>query len=770
MFKTKWHTGLRVKLTLWAFTPTLIIFSVALLTFTAYQRATEDLAIERNLDLVRLLAEQLASELDGSVQSLEDAAQQIDLDRSISESSAEILSIVRTSGAGFDAGAMLFDENGILLAIDPAQSIRLGEDWSVYDWFSTTSAAFSKIEPLGANNSDVIAITVPIRNERLQVIGVIGGMFYVPSRSFSNSMYASIDRGVASSNIPEDIIYVTSQGRVRPISELSAPARLFQHSQTLRLGLSESSELYVVDSSGAAIYHTDSRSIGHDLSTSSIVQQALVSSFGAIRTENLVKEEVVATYTAVGSTGWHLLAEESWDSINAFSYGYRVFLQATLVVGLLLPVLLVSGAMKRITRVITNIIEAARQVAGGNFGRVIETKTGDELDDLAVQFNTMSTRLKESYSDLEKRVHDRTRDLATLNKIARVTGESLSLQTILDSALHEILKTLDFSAGQAEIWDADTQTSIISVHCGQWQQAYQEAMGRDWAQELYNTTEGSYQPRLLHQHVDNQTEEAPQTDIIIVPVTSDERLLGTMGLCNKSSMSLSQEEMDLLAAIGRQVGLAVDKALLSAKAQELAIVQERNRLARDLHDSVTQSLYAITFYSQAAERLVKENQNDKAAKHIRQVSEASQNALREMRLLLLDLRPPDIESDGLVSALQKRLDAVEGRSGLVTRLQVLGQEPESPQIVDTLYRIASEALNNALKHSEATQLVVLLDFREKLEISITDNGIGFDLQKAQRGVGMGLVTMRERAASIGAHLYIQSQPGSGTTITVEVDS
>ncbi len=202
---------------------------------------------------------------------------------------------------------------------------------------------------------------------------------------------------------------------------------------------------------------------------------------------------------------------------------------------------------------------------------------------------------------------------------------------------------------------------------------------------------------------------------------------------------------------------------------EAAVTAERNRLARDLHDSVTQALYSQTLYAAAATRQLNASQIDRAAAHLRQLQETAQQALREMRLLIFELRPSALEGEGLVAALQARLEAVEGRTGVETAVIAPNHLTLSPEIETGLYWIAQEALNNALNHAQANKIEIKLNqAKSRVVLRITDNGVGMEPSAASHKGTLGLRSMQERAAKLGWQLTIDSALGQGTTIQVEV--
>jgi signal transduction histidine kinase len=205
------------------------------------------------------------------------------------------------------------------------------------------------------------------------------------------------------------------------------------------------------------------------------------------------------------------------------------------------------------------------------------------------------------------------------------------------------------------------------------------------------------------------------------------------------------------------------------QAEKLAVANERNRLARDLHDSVAQTLYGLTLQSEAASRKLAAGQPEAVEDDLREIRDSAQETLQETRLLIFELRPPILEEEGLAAALRTRLDAVEARSGLRIINEIRDVGRLAPQVETAFYRIAQEALNNSMKHAQASEIKVALNREEAtLHLAIVDNGIGFSVENPGRHGGIGLQGMRERAEQIGGQLYLQSQPGQGTSVTMEL--
>jgi PAS domain S-box-containing protein len=253
-----------------------------------------------------------------------------------------------------------------------------------------------------------------------------------------------------------------------------------------------------------------------------------------------------------------------------------------------------------------------------------------------------------------------------------------------------------------------------------------------------------------------------------VPIIVKDEAHGAITFYYCEPHSFSEEEFRLALGVADQAALALENARLREQAEQTAAMEERGRLARELHDSVTQSLYSVTMYAEAAARLMPAG-HEAAAEHLRDARDTAQEALREMRLLIYQLRPPVLEKGGLAVALQVRLDAVERRGGIHAELTVEGEDRLPPAVQTELHQIAQEALNNALKHAHGRQVQVHLHFGDAVtQLQIQDDGVGFDLAAAQAGGGLGLPGMMERAQKIGGRLNIESAPGRGTSVLVEV--
>ena len=898
--------SLRIKIITWSFVPTIIILlAAALVNFYAYQRVTEDLVLGRNQEVTRLSAGQLAAGVTEYADLLTGLARTTDIrsDDPIAQRTA--LRRAANRLVVFDGGVVMINRYGRVIAAEPARPEVMDQNWSnrPYYWqmLRTVAPVFSDVSNDGPDGAAVIVVAVPLLGDQGEFRGTLTGMFRLGATSVS-AFYGGI----------------------------------------VKLRIGESGSTYLVDGKGRAIYHSNTDLIGSDLSGLQVVQQLSQQKTGQSSTTDEEGRRVVATFAPVPGTSWGLVTEESWDSLMSPSQGYRLFLMLLLALGVVVPALVVTVAVRRVTGPVADLIAASRRVAGGDFGQTITVTTGDELEELAKQFNLMSAQLKESYADLERKVADRTKELATLNAIAAAVSGSLDLEEILPDALDKTLQTMEIEAGGIYLLDEKVNSLAIVVHRELSQQFVESVdglkVGEGFCGHVVQTglplvvQDVSADPRLSRTIPVSEA----HSSLAGVPLSSRGKVWGALFVASRSSRQFSSQDVQLLSSIGHQIGVAIEKARLFGaeqrraeqfrligdvghritsiltiedllqeivrliketmgyrmvqigliedeevvikagsgspwetagyevprlkvglqgivgwvaqtgepflsndvsrepryymvhevpetrselavplktheavigvldvqsdtlnafdesdlavlqslahqaaaaienarlyeRAQQLAVIEERNRLARDLHDSVTQAVYGVTLYAEAAARLLSAGKVETAASHLRELRSTAQQALREMRSLIFELRPPDLEKDGLVAALQARLESVEGRTGLETAFKVEGELSMPMAIQQELYRIAQEALNNALRHAQAHSVrLYLKQDRDQVVLEIADDGVGFDPSSAGEHGGMGLRGMEERVARMAGRLAVDSQPGVGTTVRVEV--
>jgi len=256
--------------------------------------------------------------------------------------------------------------------------------------------------------------------------------------------------------------------------------------------------------------------------------------------------------------------------------------------------------------------------------------------------------------------------------------------------------------------------------------------------------------------------------LLAVPLKAHGEIIGALQALNKPR-GFDRDDVRLARLIAERAAIAIEHTRLHERQEEIAVLEERQRLARDLHDSVSQSIYGVTTFAEAAVRRLDTGDISGAADHLRELRDTALEALREMRLLLFELRPPDIAEQGLVVMLRARLTAVEGRAGLHTKLEAGDVERLPLTIEEGLYRVAQEALNNSLKHARASRIVARISRSASgVTLELSDDGVGFDLKAGRSKAGLGLRGMEERVARMNGTLSIETRPGHGTRVRVAV--
>ncbi|SNR90294.1 Histidine kinase-, DNA gyrase B-, and HSP90-like ATPase [Geodermatophilus saharensis] len=266
--------------------------------------------------------------------------------------------------------------------------------------------------------------------------------------------------------------------------------------------------------------------------------------------------------------------------------------------------------------------------------------------------------------------------------------------------------------------------------------------------------------------------EAAWDDLLVVPLSSSGRTFGELHVALPSAAHLDEDDEAYLVALADQAAVAAQNAALFGSAAQSATVVERQRLARELHDSVSQALFSMTLHARAAERHLAAagiGAGEPVAEQVSRLRELTAGALAEMRALIFELRPGALAEEGLAAALGKQAAALAARTGVPVDVAVPADRvPVPPDAEEHLYRLALEALNNALRHAGATRLAVELTVSGgELRLAVADDGVGFDPALARPG-HLGLSTMRERAAAAGGRLVVRSAPGRGTRVEVTV--
>jgi len=253
-----------------------------------------------------------------------------------------------------------------------------------------------------------------------------------------------------------------------------------------------------------------------------------------------------------------------------------------------------------------------------------------------------------------------------------------------------------------------------------------------------------------------------------VPIVARGVVAGAFYLTDKEGAeAFSDDDQVLIETFAAHAALAIENARLHERSRELSIVEERNRLARELHDAVTQKLFGVVLAAESATALIDRDVAG-AGRQLRVVRELAGEAMEELRSVIEQLRPPELEGERLAAALGKHVDVLRRAHRRAIELDVRGDCP--PAVEVDVFRIAQEALHNALRHAQAERIAVSVRCDDEgLELTVADDGVGFAAAApAARSRRLGLTTMAERARAIGGRLEIASEPGAGTTVRLVV--
>jgi signal transduction histidine kinase len=259
---------------------------------------------------------------------------------------------------------------------------------------------------------------------------------------------------------------------------------------------------------------------------------------------------------------------------------------------------------------------------------------------------------------------------------------------------------------------------------------------------------------------------------VVTQIVARGEILGILSSYRHDVHTFSLEEVSLLVAVAEQLGISLENQRLRQLAEQAAITTERRRLARDLHDSITQSIYGLTLFTRSSQDALRAGDQAKLTAGLEQIEANARIALKEMRLLLFQMQPLEL-GGGFLKGINARLDLVERRLGVQATCQVDEQIHLSPEVEAAFYRIALEALNNSLKHSQASHVYITMEQVDgTVVLEVRDDGRGFDYTSFSEELnlsGMGLTNMSDRATELGGDLEIISSPGQGTRIRLVFD-
>lgn len=364
----------------------------------------------------------------------------------------------------------------------------------------------------------------------------------------------------------------------------------------------------------------------------------------------------------------------------------------------------------------------------------------------------------------------RAAELSALYAIATTVSQSLHLNQVLEGAVNEVLRLMQADVGFIYLVDEEMEDLTLRAFGGPDGTANLVRSRLRFGEGVIGQVAQTGQSLLLADVTapPDQTFLPPDVRSFAgVPLQARGRVVGVLGLASCGHRRFMPHELKLLHSIGQQVGIAVENARLYDQSREVAVLEERNRLAREIHDTLAQGLTGIVIQLEAAERLAG-RQPERMAACLERAKQLARRSLEEARRSLWNLRPTPLEGRSLEDALREEVNRLNEQEGLEAHLVVRGQVPKLPTGDEVhLYRIVQEALTNVRRHARASRVVVELAAEETaIRLTVADDGIG-GVTLGSRS-GFGLVNMRERASLLDGELHIESPPGGGTRVVVRV--
>ena len=570
----KTSLNLRAKIIAWILLPTVIVWiAVAWTVFSAYQQITQNLVIERDRKLAELLATQLSAKLADETDLLKSYAKTLSddqthpsyIDGKHAENLQPILAQAKNRLQVFDGDILIINTQGIVIASasDSPAGIN-GEDLSNWPWFrkmlQSPHTVFSNITTIAKNGKEILAVAVPLSSGEGQFLGAIVGVYRLNS---------------------SDINF------------------LFDNIQAT--GNKESSNVYIIDGNGRVLFHSQGGHTGEDLSGQEATAAAMAQKAGAIRSTDLQGQEIITGFSALQNTPWTVITEENWNTLLYANRNYALPLLLLLALGLTIPMLVVAIGARHITEPIIELTAAAKQVAAGNFGQTISVSTGDEIEDLAEQFNIMSIQLRESYTHLEQRLVEQTQTEAALlqsktrlershrilaDKVAKL--EALHHISIAISSRMETGPLLQQLVNQAKTLVGAASCSVLLPDQETGELVFRAAADNIVGQRIPPGQGISFRvlrerlPQIVHQvtkdpdHYAKIGEESGirTQSLLAVPLLVGKRSIGVLEAVNKRKGRFNEEDLELLTTMAGHAAVAIENAQLYDRLQEYAATLE----------------------------------------------------------------------------------------------------------------------------------------------------------------------------------------------------
>ena len=417
---------------------------------------------------------------------------------------------------------------------------------------------------------------------------------------------------------------------------------------------------------------------------------------------------------------------------------------------------------KTFSRPILALTEGAKAVGQGKLDYRVKVKTGDEIQELADQFNAMAVRLNESYSALEQRVEERTRaerrrveQLRALNEVGHKIISIMSLDELLPNVVNSLRETFRFDNVSIFLLEHSSGEFILKATAPQGDKPAEPLPRRvisGIAQRVAQTGNS-----LMVNDVSREPQYIPSRDTpgvkseLAVPIRSATDVIGVLVVQSEEVNAFDDFDLFTAETLADEVAIAIDNARLYQESQDIAVLDERNRMAREIHDTLAQGFTGIVLQLEVAEQAL-ETDTDQVRKHLDRARSLARESLKEARRSVWALRPQALERLTLTEAIRLGLIKFAKNYNVKATFNTSEETRDlPPDTEDSLLRICREAITNVRRHASATEINVDLDYgMDTVKMSIRDNGAGFNLKETGHG-GFGLISMRERVRLLGGH-------------------
>ena len=506
--------------------------------------------------------------------------------------------------------------------------------------------------------------------------------------------------------------------------------------------------LGLVDAAAYVAAHQDLDQIGRSVTASGEPGAPLFqTAAGALLRGPRIGAQRITGYAPLGATGWRLVVERPWIApVQAFN-GPGPLVLIPLLGAALLPAALIGLVALRTTRRLRDLAVAARRIAAGDFRSMPTTaRTGDEIEELSTQFESMARQLQSLYDSLEQRVADRTRELEIVVRVARSITQTLDAREIVRVSAAELPRHPSIQAAFVHLTPGQADHLGITA-----------PRPPDWTVATL--------PGLSATSSRLTSQPAPTggwVHLLPLPVADEQGALVV-----RTAADDGAELTNFLLTVAAQINIALENARLYRQGQARAALNERLRLARDIHDTVAQSLTGVIVHLEALEHTA----GDALAStdHRTRALDLARIGLREARLSVQGLRASALDGQDLSDALAAVVARVDAVGQAAARFSLQGSAADVPApIASELLRIGEEALANAQRHASAHHVLTSLRVTNTdVSLVVEDDGAG--INPAADGVpSFGLLGMRERAARLGGTLTIESQPGQGVRVQARI--